>query len=226
MKNYKYLTYITVYYVTILLISNIVSTKLTQIGFSEWKLTFDAGTFLFPLSYILWDILTEVYGYKQTKKIIWMWFVSMLFASLVIKWVEYLPSAIDWPFQKDYSNILWATYRIMWASLIAYLVGEFVNSYILAKVKIWMKGKLLFVRTISSTLLAQVFDTMIFVLIAFYGIYPNDVIIIIIISNYIFKVGVEVLFTPITYAIVGFLKKKDNEDYYDINTDFNPLKID
>lgn len=222
MKGYRYLSYITVYYVTILLISNIVSTKITQIG----PLTFDAGTVLFPLSYILWDILTEVYWYKQTRKIIWTWFASMFFASLVIKWVEYLPSASDRTFQKDYSNILWATYRIMWASLIAYVVGEFVNSYILAKVKIWMKGRLLFVRTISSTLFAQVFDTIIFVMIAFYGIMPNEVLIAIIISNYVFKVGVEILFTPITYKIVWFLKKTEHEDYYDRDTNFNPLIIE
>jgi len=221
MKNYKYLTYITAYYVTILLISNIVSTKITNF----WWLTFDWWTVLFPFSYILGDVLTEVYGYKSTRKIIWTWFGCMFFASLVILLVQYLPSTSDWTYQKDYEHILWTTYRIMFASWIWYLVGEFVNSYVLAKIKIWMEWKLLFVRTIWSTVAAQVFDTALFAVIAFYWTMPNWVLIAVIISNYIFKVGVEVLFTPITYRVVWFLKKKENEDYYDINTDFNPLKI-
>ncbi len=136
-----------------------------------------------------------------------------------------MPPATDWTFQEAYNQILWLTPRIVVASLIAYFVWEFSNSYILAKIKVWMKGKYLFVRTIGSTIVGEFFDTIIFVLIAFYGIFPNNVLLIIIISNYIFKVWIEVLFTPITYWVVGKLKKIENIDFYDEKTNFNPFKF-
>ena len=220
-KNYKFITLISVFFVAVLMISNITSTKLLDFG----PFTFDGGTLLFPLSYIFGDILTEVYGYKQSRKIIWMWFGAVLLMSVMIIIVWLLPAASDWPFQADYQHILWLTPRIVFASLVAYLAGEFSNSYILARLKIWMKGKKLWVRTISSTLVGEFFDTIIFVMIAFYGVFGNDVILAIVISNYIFKVGVEVIFTPITYFITRKLKKIEHEDYYDIDTDFNPLKL-
>lgn len=220
-KNYKFITLISVFFVAVLMISNITSTKILDFG----PFTFDGWTLLFPLSYIFGDILTEVYGYKQSRKIIWMWFGAVLLMSVMIIIVWLLPAASDWPFQADYQHILWLTPRIVLASLVAYLAGEFSNSYILARLKIWMKGKKLWVRTIGSTLVGEFFDTIIFVMIAFYGVFGTDVIIAIVISNYIFKVGVEVLFTPITYFITNKLKKAEHEDYYDTNTDFNPLKI-
>ncbi len=221
-KNYKFLTLITVFFVTVLLISNIVSTKIVDL----WLFVFDAWTLLFPLSYIFSDVLTEVYWYKETRKIIWMWFGSMVLLSWVIILVWYLPPASDRPFQADYQNVLGLTPRIVWASLIAYFFWEFSNSYILAKIKIKMKWKMLWVRTISSTLVWEFFDTMIFVMIAFYWVFDNELLKTIIISNYVFKVGVEVLFTPLTYLIINKLKKSEQEDYYDYKTDFNPLKID
>ncbi len=221
-KNYKFLSLITVFFVTVLLISNIVSTKIVDL----WWFIFDAGTLLFPLSYIFADVLTEVYWYKETRKIIWMWFGSMILLSWIIILVWYLPPSSDRPFQTDYQNILGFTPRIVLASLIAYFFGEFSNSYILAKIKIKMKWKMLWVRTVSSTIVWEFFDTMIFVMIAFYWVFDNELLITIIISNYIFKVGVEVLFTPLTYLIINKLKKSENEDFYDNKTNFNPLKID
>ncbi len=220
-KNYKFLTLITVFFVTVLLISNIVSTKIVDL----WWFIFDAWTLLFPLSYIFADVLTEVYGYKETRKVIWMWFWSMILLSLIIILVWYLPPASDRPFQTDYQNVLGLTSRIVFASLVAYFFWEFTNSYILAKIKVKMRWKYLWVRTISSTLVWELFDTMIFVLIAFYWVFDNGLLITIIISNYVFKVWVEILFTPLTYLIVNKLKKAEQEDYYDTKTDFNPLKI-
>jgi len=220
-KNYRFITPLSVFFVVVLIVSNIVSTKLTTI----WAFTFDGGTILFPLSYIFGDIITEVYWYKEAKKIIYLWFISALFTSSVIILVWVLPSASDWHFQEAYNQILWLTPRIVLASLIAYFVGEFSNSYILAKIKIWMKGKYLFVRTIGSTIVGEFFDTILFVLIAFYGVFPDNVLLIIIISNYIFKVWVEILFTPLTYLIVNKLKKAENIDFYDKKTNFNPFKF-
>lgn len=220
-KNYKFLTLITVIFVTVLLISNIVSTKIVDL----WWFVFDAWTLLFPLSYIFADVLTEVYWYKETRKVIWMWFWSVILLSSIIILVWYLPPASDRPFQADYQNILGLTSRIVFASLVAYFFWEFTNSYILAKIKVKMKWKYLWFRTISSTLVWELFDTMIFVLIAFYWVFDNGLLKTIIISNYVFKVWVEVLFTPLTYFIVNKLKKAEKEDYYDTKTDFNPLKI-
>lgn len=221
-KNYKLITLITAFFVAVLMISNIVSTKIVDFG---W-FTFDWWTLLFPLSYIFWDVLTEVYWYKQSRKIIWIWFWTLLLMSITIIVVWALPPAKDWPYQNDYNNILWLTPRIVIASLIAYFAWEFSNSYTLAKIKIWMSGKHLWIRTIWSTLIWEFIDTILFIFIAFYWAFSWNIIAALLISNYIFKVWIEVLFTPVTYWVVTKLKKIENEDYYDYNTDFNPLKID
>jgi hypothetical protein len=220
-KSYKLITLISVFFVAVLMISNIVSTKIVDI----WFFTFDGGTLLFPLSYIFGDILTEVYWYKESRKIIWMWFGTLLLMAVTILLVGRLPAAQDRAFQQDYQNILWFTPRIVFASLIAYFAWEFSNSYILAKIKIWMQWKRLRIRTIGSTLVGEFFDTSIFILIAFYGVFTSDVLVLLMISNYIFKVGIEVIFTPLTYIIINKLKKIEHEDYYDYDTDFNPLKL-
>jgi len=220
-KNYKFLTFITVFFVTILLVSNIVSTKLIDLGI----FVFDAWTLLFPLSYIFSDVLTEVYWYKETRKVIWMGFISTIILSAIIIIVWILPWASERTYQADYNNILWLTPRIVTASLIAYLFWEFSNSYIMAKIKIKMKWKMLWIRTIWSTIIWEFFDTIIFVLIAFAWIYDNELIKNIIISNYVFKVWIEILFTPITYIIINKLKKSEQEDYYDNKTNFNPIKL-
>ncbi|MCR4368786.1 MAG: queuosine precursor transporter [archaeon] len=221
-KETKYLSIITGSFVAVLLISNIASTKIALIG----PLVLDGGTILFPLAYIFGDILTEVYGYARARKVIWTGFFAALVMSIVFAIVSVLPSAPGWENQAAYEAILGVVPRIVLASLIAYFAGEFSNSFVLAKMKIWSKGKALWQRTIGSTLIGQGIDTAIFSLIAFYGVFPNEILIAIIISNYIFKVGVEVVFTPATYAIVGFLKKAEGMDVYDYKTDFSPFKID
>lgn len=221
MKNFKFLTPIAVFFVSIILISNVASSKITDIGPFE----FDAGTLLFPLSYIFGDILTEVYGYKASRKIIWMSVAMNLLMAVVFIVVAKLPAAESWPNQDAYMAILGWTPRIVLASIIAFFAGEFSNSYVLAKIKIWMKGRMLWVRTISSTLIGEGLDSTIFVLIAFYGVLPKELLISIIISNYVFKVAVEVVFTPLTYLIVGFLKKNEGVDAYDKGTNFNPFRL-
>jgi hypothetical protein len=219
-KNYKYLGTISVFFVSVLLISNVASTKIVDFG----KFTFDAGTLLFPLSYIFGDILTEVYGYKKSKQVIWLGFFMALLMSLVFIIVGALPAAPDWGNQEAYDKILGLTPRIVLASLVAYTLGSFSNAFILAKMKIWSKGKKLWVRTIGSTVVGELVDSTLFILIAFVGILPSSLLLTLIISNYIFKTLVEVLFTPLTYRVIAFLKKKEGEDYYDENTNFNPFK--
>ncbi len=224
-KNYKYLLPITAFFITILLVSNITSTKIVDLSFRWIPIIFDGGTLLFPLSYIFGDILTEVYGYKQSRKVIRLWFASAAVMSLCIMTIGALPAASDRPFQADYMNILWYTPRIVIASLIAYRAGEFSNSFVLAKMKIWTKGKLFGVRAIGSTVVGQGIDTMLFVLIAFAGSLPRAIIRTIVITNYIFKLLIEVILLPITYRIVQYLKKTEHEDYYDTETNFNPFLI-
>jgi queuosine precursor transporter len=202
-----------------LLISNIASTKILLF----WKFTFDGGTILFPLSYIFGDILTEVYGYQRTRKVIWTGFTAALLMSLVLWIVQILPPAPDWPNQTAYETLIGFVPRIVLASLAAYFAGEFVNSYILSRLKVIMKGKSLWVRTIGSTLVGEGIDTSIFCMIAFYKVLPGPLLVTVILSNYVFKCLIEILFTPVTYAIVRFLKKKEGVDVYDRGISYNPF---
>jgi len=218
-KNYKYLNTLSVFFVSILLISNVASTKILDLG---W-FTFDGGTLLFPLSYIFGDILTEVYGYKKSRNVIWLGFFSALMMSVIFIVVGKLPPASGWDNQAAYDTILGLTPRIVIASLIAYACGSFSNSFVLAKMKLFTKGKYLWARTIGSTIVGEFIDSSLFILIAFFGIFPSSLLFTLIISNYIFKTLVEIIFTPLTYKIIGFLKKNENEDYYDKDTNFNPF---
>ncbi len=220
-KNYKFLGTISVFFVSVLLISNVASTKIVDFG---W-FTFDGGTLLFPLSYIFGDILTEVYGYKKARGVIWLGFFSALMMSIVFIIVGKLPAAPDWGNQAAYDAILGLTPRIVLASLIAYTCGSFSNSLILAKMKLWTNGKKLWMRTIGSTVVGEFVDSTLFIMIAFLGVLPFSLLITLIISNYIFKTLVEVAFTPLTYKVVNFLKRKENEDYYDKSTNFNPFSV-
>ncbi|MDE2078797.1 MAG: queuosine precursor transporter [Patescibacteria group bacterium] len=219
-KSYKYLTAVGMLFVSILIISNVASTKIVDFG----PFTFDGGTLLFPLSYIFGDIMTEVYGYKGTRPIIWLGFFSTFMMAVTFIVVGALPAAPGWDNQAAYDVILGLTPRIVAASLIAYFAGEFSNSFVLAKMKIMTKGRWLWTRTIGSTIVGEFVDTMLFVVIAFWGVFPTALVVTLIISNYVFKTLVEVVFTPITYKVVGFLKRSEHEDYYDYNTNFNPFR--
>ncbi len=207
-------------FVAVLLVSNLASTKVVQIG--NWL--FDGGTILFPLSYIFGDILTEVYGYARARLVIWLGFLSLALMSVTLLIVQYLPPAGDWPNQMAFETILGFVPRLAAASLIAYLVGEFVNSYVLSKLKILTQGRHLWLRTIGSTVLGQAVDTGVFAVIAFAGILPGVALFNLSVTIYFMKVGLEVIFTPITYRVIAWLKKKDGVDVFDTTTNYNPFK--
>jgi uncharacterized integral membrane protein (TIGR00697 family) len=234
MKQYKYIDIITALFVTTLLLSNIASSaKIIDLGINilGLQLLFDAGTLVFPVSYIIGDVLTEVYGYKKTRRIIWIGFGCAVLTLVLLYVVGKLPGEEQWQqYAGDnaYGAILgsMASGTIVLASLSAYLLGEFSNSYLLAKLKIAMKGAHLWVRTIGSTLIGQAIDTVAFISIACaLGVFPWEIALGLILANYIFKVAIEIAFTPITYKVINFLKAAELEDVYDTNTNFNPLKL-
>jgi uncharacterized integral membrane protein (TIGR00697 family) len=220
-ESYRYFDFIVALFVAVLLISNVASSKILLLG----PFTFDGGTILFPVSYIFGDILTEVYGYRRSRRVIWSGFGSALLMSATFAVVGALPPAQGWEGQEAYLAILGQTPRIVVASLIAYFAGEFSNSYVLARMKVLTRGRWLWSRTIGSTLVGEGVDTLLFVTIAFAGVLPTPLLTAVIVSNYVFKCGFEALATPITYQIVRFLKAAEKEDYYDDETDFNPFAI-
>lgn len=221
-SNYRYLDFITAAFATVLVLSNISSAKILSLG---W-FSFDGGTIIFPLAYIFGDILTEVYGYARARRVIWTGFAMNLLMVAVFWGVGKLPPAMDWPYQESYMNILGVVPRIVAGSLCAYLLGEFLNSFVLAKLKIKTAGKHFWLRAIGSTTVGQFFDTTIFLLIAFAGVLPWNLLLVVWVSNYIFKILTEVVLLPITCRVAGWLKKKEEVDYYDTNTNFNPLKVE
>lgn len=221
MKPYKHLDLITAFFSVVLVLSNITSTKIISLG---W-LSFDGGLILFPLAYIFGDILTEVYGYAQARRVIWIGFAMNILMVAVFWLVGILPGDPGWGLQDSWNNILGVVWRIVLASLIAYLAGEFSNSYILAKLKIKTQGKMLWLRALGSTIVGQFLDTTIFILIAFAGVLPWHLLGVIWLTNYLFKIIIEIILLPLTYRIVAWLKKKEGEDYFDKDTDFNPIKI-
>ena len=219
LKTYRHLDTLGILFVAVLLISNVASSKILDLG----PFTFDGGTILFPLSYIFGDVITEVYGYGRARKMIWLGFISAGLMAAVFMIVGALPAAADWGNQDAYDKILGLTPRIVAASLLAYWCGNFSNSFVLAKMKIITRGRWLWMRTIGSTIVGEFLDTMIFVTVAFAGVLPWSLVTTLIISNYLFKTGVEVVFTPLTYKIIGYLKRSEGEDYYDAGTKFNPF---
>jgi uncharacterized integral membrane protein (TIGR00697 family) len=208
-------------FITSLITANILIVKQIAIG----TIIIPAAIIIFPLSYICGDVLTEVYGYKQARLVIWLGFSCNLIA-VVAFWIGgLLPPAPTFEAQSAYERILGSTPRFLIASFIAYLVGEFTNSFILAKMKIATKGKWLWTRTIGSTLVGQGFDTVIVLIVAFAGVLPFSILGIMIISHWLLKSGYEIIATPLTYVVVNYLKKKEQLDIYDHETRFNPFVL-
>jgi hypothetical protein len=214
-------------FVTVLVCSNLIGpAKIAQLDLPLVGLvTFGAGVLFFPISYVFGDILTEVYGYARTRRVIWCGFGALAFASFMASVVVALPPAPFWQHQGAYEVAFGSTWRIVGASMIAYFCGEFVNSFVLAKMKIATQGRWLWSRTIGSTIAGEAVDSALFYPLAFYGtgIIPNDKLPIVMLAQFVIKVGVEVVLTPVTYKIVGALKRAENEDHYDHGTNFSPF---
>lgn len=209
-------------FVTSLITANIVAVKIVDIGGVEVP----AGTLtLFPISYIFGDVLTEVYGFRRARQVIWLGFACNLLAVIAIMLSGALPAATFWQDQEAYDRILGFTWRLLAASFLGYLVGEFTNSIIMARLKLLTRGRWLWSRTISSTVFGQFVDTLVFVTIAFGGVIPNDALRTTFVSAWLVKVAYEVLATPLTYAVVNYLKSVDQSDVYDERTSLNPLRL-
>lgn len=225
MRRYKYLDTLTLGFVVVLLISNLVGPKICQIHLGHFAtLNVSGAQLLFPITYIFGDICTEIYGYAASRRAIWLGFFATLLLDGMGELVVAMPSAPAWKNQQAFEIVFGLVPRFAVASLIAYWVGEFTNSYTLAKLKILTRGRWLWTRTIGSTVTGQAVDTMIVILIAFWGSQPA-LIRSIIISSYLTKVAYEVLATPLTYAVVSFLKKKEGADAFDDKSNFNPFAM-
>ena len=226
--NRKYYDFIMAAFVTVLVCSNLIGpAKVTQIEMPLLgTITFGAGVLFFPISFIFGDILTEVYGYAASRRVIWAGFAGLAFASFMAWMIVAMPAAPFWQHQEAYEIAFGSTWRISLAGLIAFAVGEFTNSWVMAKMKIWSKGQHLWQRTISSTLFGESIDTVIFVPLAFWNsnIIPNEQLPLVMGAQIIAKILVEILFTPVVYWVVNFLKKAEELDYYDYKTNFNPFK--
>lgn len=222
-KRFKYYDLIMAAFVTILLCSNLIgASKVVSLS----GITFGAGVLFFPISYIFGDVLTEVYGFARARKVVWAGFMALAFASFMCWFVLLLPPASLWPHQAAYETVFGSTYRIVLASLIAYFLGEYCNSYVMAKMKISSNGKRLWLRAVGSTVVGEAVDSAIFYPIAFLGVWTTPLVIQVMISNYLIKVLWEIICIPITYRVVNFLKAAESEDYYDRDTDFTPFSIE
>ena len=228
-RAYRYYDLVMVAFVTVLVCSNLIGpAKIAQLDLPLLgTLTFGAGVLFFPISYVFGDILTEVYGYARSRRVIWSGFAALAFAALVAWVIVRLPPAPFWSNQPAYEIAFGSTWRIALASLIAFLCGEFVNSFVLAKMKIWTAGRWLWTRTIGSTIFGEGVDSALFYPLAFYGsgIIPDDKLPLVMLAQFVAKVGVEVVLTPLTYKIVAWLKRAEHEDYYARDPDFNPFTL-
>ncbi len=244
-RPYRYFDFVMVGFVVVLLCSNLIGPgKVCAINLGipmvpDWSsdtgfvwtalLVFGAGNIFFPISYIFGDVLTEVYGYAKTRRVIWAGFGAMIFATIMSQVVLALPANPSVKYNETFVPALEIVFsnttRIVIASIVAFWVGDFVNSYVLAKMKVLTKGKLLWTRTIGSTFVGQFVDSALFYPIAFYGLWDDASLIKVVIFNWLFKVGVEVVFTPLTYLIVNFLKRAEGEDHFDTNTNFTPFSL-
>lgn len=229
MRNYKYLPIVTGLFTAVLLISNILDVKIFKIfdfGFGALdSFNMPAGVLIFPLGYVFGDLLTEVYGYTTSRKIIWTGFASLLLFIVFSKLAIMLPTGDGWNLQEQYSTVLSHVPRIVIASMVAYFSGEFTNSFILAKMKVKTEGKGMAKRFVVSTIFGQLVDTAVFVIIAYTGQMPIYILISVLVPAWLFKVAWETVALPLSIPLVKWLKKVENEDYYDKNTNFNPFKL-
>jgi uncharacterized integral membrane protein (TIGR00697 family) len=235
--TFRYFDLIMAGFVTVLVCANLIGpAKVCQIDLPfalpllGATLIFGAGNIFFPISYIFGDVLTEVYGYARARKVIWAGFAAMIFATLMTQTILSLPPSSSEPFneilQPALDIVFGNTWRIVVASILAFWIGDFVNAYVLARMKVWMAGRHLWMRTIGSTILGQGVDSLVFYPVAFFGIWDHGILLTVLAFNFMFKVGIEVLMTPATYAAVGFLKRHEGVDYYDNDTNFTPFSLD
>jgi queuosine precursor transporter len=220
--GFRYFDFVMAAFVAILLLSNVIgAAKLATV----WGFTFGAGILFFPLGYVIGDVLTEVYGYARARRCIWAGFVALIFMAFMSWVVVSLPPAAGWTNQPAYDAVFGQVPRIVFASIVAFWAGEFVNSIVLAKLKVLTKGKYLWTRTISSTFFGQGVDSLLFYPLAFWGAsgWTNDAVLTVMVTNWGLKVLWEVLLTPVTYAVVGYLKRREGVDVYDDKTDFTPF---
>ena len=222
-RSYRYYDLVMAAFVTVLLCANLIgAAKVAQVsGF-----TFGAGVLFFPISYVFGDVLTEVYGYARARKVVWAGFGALAFASFMSWATLAFPPAPGWPHQAAYETVFGGTPRIVLASLVAYFCGEFCNSYVLAKMKLATGGRLLWSRTIGSTIVGEAVDSAVFYPLAFLGAWETGLVVRVMVSNYFLKVLWEVVMTPFTYRIVNFLKRVESEDYFDRRTDFTPFSLE
>lgn len=228
--RFRYFDFVMVAFVVILLLSNVIGAEKRSFvslpGIGAWP--FGAGILFFPVSYVIDDVLTEVYGYARARRAIWAGFAALLFMAVMEWTVVHLPVAPGWTGQAAYERVFGAGWRIILASTAAFFVGDFLNSVVLAKMKIWTQGKYLWTRTIGSTVVGEGADSLIFYPLAFLGLpdWPADIMVQVMLSQFILKVSWEVLLTPVTYAVVGWLKRKEGMDVFDVGTNFTPFSAD
>lgn len=227
-RQYRYYDLIMAAYVSILLCANLIgpskvaTVQVPLIG----PVTFVAGVLFFPLSYIFGDILTEVYGYARDRRCVWAGFAALAFAALMASVIVALPPAAEWRGkQATVEAVFGSTWRIVGASIIAFWSGSLVNSYVLAKMKILTHGRWLWTRIIGSTVCGEAVDSSLFYALAFYGVWDSHLLLTVMITQYVLKTGWEVVITPVTYRVVAFLKRAEQEDFYDTNTNFTPFSL-
>ena len=224
-RQFRYYDFVMAAFVAILLLSNIIgAAKPAALAINGQQWIFGAGILFFPLGYVIGDVLTEVYGYSRARRVIWVGFAALLFMAFMSWVVVALPPAPGWPGQAAYESVFGQVWRIVFASITAFWAGEFINSYVMARMKIWTGGKHLWSRTIGSTVVGQGIDSLIFYPLAFLGTWSNEQVISVMITNWLLKVGWEVVLTPVTYGVVGWLKRKEGVDIFDEGTNFSPFK--
>ena len=228
--HYRYYDFVMAAFVAVLLCSNLIgAAKAAELTLPfVGKVTFGAGVVFFPISYLFGDVLTEVYGYGRDRRVIWAGFAALVFAAVMSAVVLALPpagGAMNLEYQAHLAGVFGNTPRIVLGSVVAFWSGSFVNSYVMARMKVAMQGRALWMRTIGSTLCGELVDSSLFYVIAFGGIWPHEQLMAVIVAQYVLKTGWEILLTPVTYRVVAFLKRHENEDFYDRETDFNPFRL-